>query len=100
MAALLMAAAKLGFLTENQKHYLWKQMSAKGYRLREPPETEFPREQPTVLQSLIDVHHKGLGYSPEELASLLNMTLGGLRELYPLNDNGNCQARPKLTLLK
>jgi len=100
MAALLMAASKLGFLTENQGHYLWKQMSAKGYRLREPPETEFAQEQPTVIKSLIDVHQRGLGYSLDELASMLHTTISGMRDLYAVNDNSNGQSRPKLTILK
>lgn len=97
MGALLMAADKHGRLQPNQKQYLWKQMSARGYRLREPPELDFPPEQPTVLKSLIEVHHGALGYSSEELAALLNSYNDDLAALYPLAD---ASKRPKLTIVK
>lgn len=97
MGALLMAADKAGRLSANQKQYLWKQMSARGYRLREPPELDFAPEKPTVVKNLLDVHLGALGYAPEELAKLLHINPGDLSTLYPSNDNG---ARPKLTILK
>ena len=49
MAALLMRAHKLKFLSDNQHTYLWKQISARGYRLREPPELDFEHEKPELL---------------------------------------------------
>lgn len=99
MGALLMAAAKLGFLNNSQKQYLWKQMSARGYRLREPPELDFAREEPTVVRTLVKVHADGLGYSPDELASLLHVVPGELHALYPASLPG-APPRPKFTILK
>lgn len=99
MGALLMGAAKLGFLNDNQKQYLWKQMSARGYRLREPPELDFPREQPTVLQSLVKVHQDGLGYSTDELANLLHILTSDLRDLYAFSPPST-PAKLKLTIVK
>jgi Zn-dependent peptidase ImmA (M78 family)/transcriptional regulator with XRE-family HTH domain len=98
MGALLMAADHHGFLTSNQKQYLWKQMSGRGYRLREPPELDLPYEKPSVVESLLDVHRGSLGYSFAELAGLLNSFESDLRELYPANDLE--PSRPKLTILK
>ena len=98
MGALLMAADSQGFLTANQKQYLWKQMSARGYRLREPPELDFPQEQPTVVDSLLGVHRDNLGYSFAELAELLRLFETDMRALYPANDSG--PGRPKLTIVK
>jgi Zn-dependent peptidase ImmA (M78 family) len=100
MGSLLMAASNLGFVTEHQKQYLWKQMSARGYRLREPPELDFLRETPTVIESLLRVHREGLGYSVPELADLLHVGLPDLRSLYAVNDNQCVPSRPKLTILK
>ena len=67
MAALLMRAHKLKLLSDNQYTYLWKQMSARGYRLREPPETEFTPETPDLMRRIIRVHFDALGYSKAEL---------------------------------
>ena len=100
MGALLMAASNLGFLTENQKQYLWKQMSARGYRLREPPELDFPRETPTVINSLLRVHREGLGYAPSELADLLHVGIHDMQTLYAGENKGNESGRPKLTIVK
>lgn len=98
MGALLMSADRLGRLTPNQKQYLWKQMSARGYRTKEPPELDFPRETPTVLSSLIDVHRNALGYSVDELGKLLSVYSREVEDLYAVNDN--CPAQPKLTVIK
>lgn len=86
IGALLMAADKHGRLEPNQKQYLWKQMSARGYRLREPPELDFPHEQPTLLKNLLDVHSRALGYSPEDLATLLHAYDAEIAHLYPVSD--------------
>jgi len=38
MQALLMRAKSLGYVDNNQSRYLWQQISARGWRLREPAE--------------------------------------------------------------
>lgn len=100
MGALLMAASRLGFLTENQKTYLWKQMSARGYRLKEPPELDFPRETPTIIESLINVHKSGLGYTEGEIANILNIREFDLERLYGRMYRADNLAKPKFTILK
>jgi Zn-dependent peptidase ImmA (M78 family) len=49
IAALLMRAHRLKYLSGKQHVYLWKQLSARGYRLCESPELDFEPEVPTVL---------------------------------------------------
>ena len=44
MASLLMTARKIGAVSQNQSVYLWKQLSSRGMRLREPPELDFLHE--------------------------------------------------------
>jgi len=99
MGSLLMAADKHGRLQPNQKQYLWKQMSARGYRLREPPELDFPHEQPTLVKNLLDVHLGPLGYSAEDLVTLLHAYDSELASLYPLTASMS-SARPKLTIVQ
>lgn len=98
MGALLMAADKHGRLQPNQKQYLWKQMSARGYRLREPPELDFAHEQPSLLKNLLDVHSGALGYSPQDLATLLHAYDTELADLYAVG--AAVPGRPKLTIVQ
>ena len=98
MAALLMRAYGLNFLTENQYRYLWKQISARGYRLREPPELDFEPEEPTLVKQLFDLHLNGLKYSVKELAGMLAVYERELLALYGIG--GKSEKRTKLAILK
>lgn len=71
MGALLKRAHVLELLTDNQHHYLWKQMGSQGYRSREPEELDFPKEYPSLIRELIDLHLRELMYSEKDLAELL-----------------------------
>jgi Zn-dependent peptidase ImmA (M78 family)/transcriptional regulator with XRE-family HTH domain len=99
MAALLMRAHKLKFLTDNQHTYLWKQISARGYRLREPPELDFESEQPEVLNQIIQLHLEALGYTASDLSKLLCIHEREFRSLYGLAGSGTPK-RARLTILK
>lgn len=98
MAALLMRASSLSFLTKNQSQYLWKQINAKRLRLREPPELDFPHEQPTVIASMLRLHRDSLGYSMAELAQLLHVHEANLYEMYQLEDPD--PGRPRIAVIK
>jgi len=98
MAALLMRAHKLRFLTDNQHTYLWKQISARGYRLREPPELDFERERPDLLGQIVTLHLNGLGYSVGDLSRFLCVHEREFWALYPTNDRKLPKA--KLTVIK
>ena len=100
MAGLLMAAKRVGALEESRNTYLWKVMSAKGYRLREPPELDFERELPTVLKSMFDMHLSALGYSREELAALLHCEQSEMNDFYGNEGGDTGPKRPKFTILK
>ena len=73
MQALLMRVSALGLIEPNQGRYLWQKIGSHGWRLREPPELDFPREAPSVLPRIIKSHVNDLGYSGDELASLLRI---------------------------
>ncbi|MFO1431281.1 MAG: XRE family transcriptional regulator [Candidatus Competibacteraceae bacterium] len=82
MAALLMRAETLGKVTANQKQYLWRQISAAGYRRREPVELDFAPESPSVLPEMIRLHLEDLGYSLRELSTALHLHEHEFRRYY------------------
>jgi Zn-dependent peptidase ImmA (M78 family)/transcriptional regulator with XRE-family HTH domain len=100
MQALLMRASALGFVPPGRQQYLWKQINARGIRLREPPQYDFPREYPTIMPRIFEVHKKSLGYSDNDLARMLCINAPEMIAMYgapspPANDN----PRSKLTIL-
>ena len=97
MQALLMRATSLECLSKNQAKYLWKQISARRLRLREPSELDFPKEEPTVMKSIVRMHIDVMGYSPSDLAKLLHIHESELLEMYPINDPD--PKRPRITIL-
>jgi Zn-dependent peptidase ImmA (M78 family) len=82
MQAILYRAKDLGYLTANQSRYLWQQISARGWRLREPPDTEFAPEVPRVLPAIVQSHLTDLGYSAVELHQFIRIYEGEFLELY------------------
>src|SRR5690606_8008858 len=73
MQAILVKSYKqLSALTQNQYHYLWKQMSSLGYRRKEP--IHIPVEKAHLIKEIIDLHLEELEYSKAELTALLNIT--------------------------
>jgi Zn-dependent peptidase ImmA (M78 family)/transcriptional regulator with XRE-family HTH domain len=99
MAALIMCAHRLQFLTDNQHTYLWKQISARGYRLREPPELDFEAERPELLGQIIKLHFDALGYSTADLSKLLSIYENEFRELYQ-PDEPREPRKTRLTILR
>lgn len=100
MQSLLMRASSLGFLSSNQSRYLWQQINARRLRLREPPELDFPHEEPAILPGMLTLHEKGLGYSTADLARILHIYESDLRDMYPLGDETPEPRRPKLTIMR
>lgn len=82
MSALVKRAGDLEVLTPGQVRYLFIQMSKMGWRTREPESIEVPRETTSLLQELIDLHLNDLAYTIDELAAMLHLCVGELREWY------------------
>jgi Zn-dependent peptidase ImmA (M78 family)/transcriptional regulator with XRE-family HTH domain len=99
MQALLMRASSLNLLTKNQSKYLWQQISKRGWRLREPAELDFPREIPSVLQMVIKAHLSDLGYSMEELSSMLRIHESEFEEMYGPNKTEEPD-KPRLRIVR
>jgi Zn-dependent peptidase ImmA (M78 family) len=71
MQALLSRASEIGTITPGRAKYLWMQLSRAGYRGHEPPELDFPKEMPSLLQELVELHTGQLGYDLPQLAKML-----------------------------
>jgi Zn-dependent peptidase ImmA (M78 family)/transcriptional regulator with XRE-family HTH domain len=98
MQALLVRAKMLGCIDGNQYRYLWQAISAKGWRLREPPELDFPHETPTVLKSIIRNHLDVLGYSIADLCNLVPIHEREFMRMYgPIDDRKS--PRPRLRVV-
>jgi Zn-dependent peptidase ImmA (M78 family)/transcriptional regulator with XRE-family HTH domain len=98
MQALLVKAKSIGRVDYNQSRYLWQQISARGWRLREPPELDFEHERPTVLKSIINAHLGTLGYTLRDLCSLVPMHEREFIKMYgPIGDDS--PPKPRLRLV-
>jgi Zn-dependent peptidase ImmA (M78 family) len=101
MGGLLMAAHRAGAIDDSRYKYLWKAMSMKGYRLREPPELDFAHENPTVLKTIVDMHSTALGYSRENLRQILHCNNTELEAFYGFSEQApDDTKRPKFTVMK
>jgi Zn-dependent peptidase ImmA (M78 family)/DNA-binding XRE family transcriptional regulator len=80
MAALIKYANTLGMLTGNQYRYLWMQMGSLGYRKKEP--VTIPGEAPGIVNEIIGGFLTDLGYTQEELAAILHMTVSEFEQTY------------------
>lgn len=84
MQAILYRAGELKLLSSYQSRDLWQQMAP--FKLREPPELDFEREQPTVWPKLLRIHLQELGYTVAELAESLCIWEQEFRTMYQLVD--------------
>ena len=84
MGALITHATRLGTITQRQSRYLWMQMARAGYRRNEPPELDFPKEEPRLLRELFHLHHKDFGYSLRDLSAWFSIHEGELAQIYPV----------------
>lgn len=99
IAALVERAYDLEFLDDNQRKYLWMNISKLGYRLNEPGLVE--KEEPKNLRKILDYFAWKLNYSAEELADFLLITLPVLRSLYDVSLAGVPEERkPRLHVVR
>ncbi len=98
MQSLLMRASSLGVLSSNQSRYLWQQISARGWRLREPAELEIVPEVPSVLKSIIRTHLDDLGFSMAELSRLFPLYEEEFAAMYGVTADPD--PKPRLRLVR
>ena len=73
MASIVRRARDLQVIDEAKYRSLNVQISQRGWRRAEP--VEVPREEPSLLGQVIDVHHREHGYTTAELASVTGLNL-------------------------
>ena len=100
MQALLYRAKSLKLIERNQEEYLWKQISVKRWKLREPAELDFPVETPSVMPNLFNVFRNTLNYSITETAELFHLYDNDIEAFYgrdvaPPPDRG----KPRLSVV-
>jgi Zn-dependent peptidase ImmA (M78 family) len=94
MASLVFAARRCGAVNASQATWIWKQFAMKKYRLREPPELDFAREEPRTLSDLISLHLNELGYSLGDLAGIMNAREDEFARTYSIPLSGEPSAKP------
>lgn len=97
MAAIAVRASRLNLITPYQSKMFWIEMGKLGYRKREPNEP--PKETPKRLRKLLQLHLGVLGYSREELATLLHLESGRFSSMYGDLLNGKAGDKPNLRLV-
>jgi Zn-dependent peptidase ImmA (M78 family)/transcriptional regulator with XRE-family HTH domain len=101
MQFLLFQAKEIGCLTDHQSQYLWKQISMKGWRTREPSETDFAHEQPVLFPRILHLHLNELKYGVPEFSELFQLQPNDLRQLYGIQDaQGTAQQRSTLHVIR
>lgn len=83
MQAIIRAAYDRGRITKDRYTSLFKQLSARGWRTKEPGEIQ--REQPQLWPAIVALHRTEHGYSDENLADIARVTPEVLNDLFPGN---------------
>lgn len=84
MAALIVRATTLKKLDASKSAYMWRTMSSKGYRLREPASLDFEPERPSLMDALLRNLTEEMGYTEAELAKVLHLHYSELTQMYAL----------------
>lgn len=98
MNFLLYRAGATGFLNTNQTEYLWKQMAMRGWRIHEPAETEFAREEPSLFPKIVRLHADDLEYGVEDFSKFLHIGQKDIHLLY--GEEMKTGGRPKLYVVR
>ncbi|MBV1701063.1 MAG: ImmA/IrrE family metallo-endopeptidase [Hyphomicrobiales bacterium] len=98
VASLLYRSGHNGLISKNQSDYLWRQLSARGWRKREPEETQFPHESTRLYDQIIALHKVEFGYSCSDFAAMLHLNQEEVQNLYGVDPE--TKQRPQLRVIK
>jgi Zn-dependent peptidase ImmA (M78 family) len=98
MAALAVRAERLRLITPYQSKMFWIEMSKLGYRKREPGEP--PKEYPRLLRQMVAFHMRKLGYSLQEMAALLHLSVSEFSQMYSPEHVGPANVERRLRIVK
>lgn len=86
MAALLKRARDLRMITAKRATALWKQMSALGFRKREPAELDLTPEKPRLLRDMMEYHLNKLGMTESDLMAVFTLFEADYAKYYATNE--------------
>lgn len=81
MQAVLMSAYRAGVVTDSHRTTLFRQISARGWRVNEPGEV--PVERPFLLQQVLRIHREEHGFSEDDLERTTLVPRKVLADLLP-----------------
>lgn len=84
MASIVYRAKALNRISHGQYEYIWRQISAKNWRLNEPVILDVANEKPTLLKALFAHLQDNMDYTNTELAQVLGLHYNELKDMYPL----------------
>ena len=82
MGFLLYRAGAVDVITRHQSEYAWKKILSMGWRTREPQETDFPFEEPSVFPALLKMHSEVLKFDLDTIGELVACNVTELHRLY------------------
>lgn len=80
MAAIVRRARDLNVIEDSRYTSLNVQLSRAGYKKKEPDFDVFP-DKPSIIKQLINIHLNDLGYSIEELAEYLSISVNEMKAI-------------------
>lgn len=98
VASIIYRASKHGLLSANQSSYLWRQISAKGWKKKEPDETQFDYESSQLFTHILSLHEKDLGYDAADFGRMLHLSANDVRVLYGVS--GGDRVRRHLAVVR
>lgn len=88
ISAMIMRGSDLGFINENQKFYIYKQLSAQGYRIKEPDDDKIAPEKPVLLERAFKMLIEHDIVKIEDVLDVLCLSVNDLKDIanidYPL----------------
>ncbi len=81
VAAMVYRCKELGILNSNQVSYMFRQLTAKGMRKREPLDTAFRTEAPTILQAALNMLIENGVQSKSDIREALNLNSTDIESL-------------------
>lgn len=97
MQALLVQAQRTTAINDGRSEYLWAAISKAGYKRREPPELDFPKEPISTLAQLVTSHVHDLDYTLDDFAKLFPMKAHELAQRYNIQPK---RAAPTLRVVR
>lgn len=96
LGSLVMAARRVGRLDDDEYASRYRELSRRGWRVREPLPLPDDIERPRVLRQLVLAHTQKLGYSAEEMCKLFGLFTSESDGVLPASEQ---EPTPKLKLV-